>query len=111
MPFHDHPPADVGPAGDAPTTRRAQHALGDLHDALVSARCELTEARDVEWVSSAAGSYRRLLDETLGDMERISRALADATDVVLRHTAAADAAQRAPGAVCGPYDVLFTWKP
>lgn len=76
-------------------TPPAQVAFARAEDALASARTALDAAGQVDWVSSAADGYRRLLSDAAGDLIRFTAAVGAARYPVLRHTRASDEARQA----------------
>ena len=90
------PEPDPGPRN----TPAARAALTQLQDGLDDAHRELIAAGRVEWVSVAADSYRRILEEVLVDVTRLNLRLADAGAAVLHHTRASDEARAAEEAAC-----------
>jgi hypothetical protein len=77
------------------TTPPAVVAFAAAEDALGAARSALDAASRVDWVSSAADGYRRLLSDAAQDLARLGAALGGARSPVLRHTRESDAAREA----------------
>ena len=85
------------------STDEVGRALHDIEEALARATVAVRSAQDVDWVSSAAESYRLLLAEQLQALTRLTGGLVGARAAVLHHVVSADGAQlaRASEAVTG----------